>query len=63
MRSSPSCLPWRRTTAPRRLPSPGSVDAACEAVLIRVPVSAPVCPKTAFAAALFGIYTGSVPGP
>jgi len=31
-------------------PPPGSVDTACEANLIMLPVRAPFCPKTAFLA-------------
>ena len=52
MRSSLSCLRLRRTTSPRRLPLPGSLDTACEAVLIRVPASAFVRKKPTFSLSL-----------
>lgn len=48
MRSSPRCLPLGRTTSPNCLPPTGSVNTACEAALIRLPLRAPVCPKTPF---------------
>ena len=46
---------WRILTAfmclqPSRLPPTGSVDTACEADLIMLPLRAPFCPKSAFLA-------------
>jgi len=56
-------LDWRRATSPNCLPPTGSVDTACEAALIRLPLRAPVCPKSPFLALPSGSTRDRSAGP